>query len=118
MATVFWDREEIIHLDWLPEKTTINSDYYVDELKELRQASKRERRGKLTRVVLLQHDNARPHVSSKTMTATDDLGYECLPHAPYSPDLASRDYWLFGEMKRVLRGKKFEDFKRLEYEII
>ncbi|KAI6648299.1 Transposase [Oopsacas minuta] len=60
MATVFWDREGIIYLDWLPEKTTINSDYYVDELKELRQAIKRERRGKLTRGVLLQHNNARP----------------------------------------------------------
>ncbi|KAI6657848.1 Transposase [Oopsacas minuta] len=33
MATAFWDREGIIHLDWLPEKTTINSDYHVDELK-------------------------------------------------------------------------------------
>ncbi|KAI6648266.1 Histone-lysine N-methyltransferase SETMAR-like [Oopsacas minuta] len=43
MATVFWDREGIIYLDWLPEKTTINSDYYVDELKELRQAIKQER---------------------------------------------------------------------------
>ncbi|KAI6659608.1 Histone-lysine N-methyltransferase SETMAR-like [Oopsacas minuta] len=43
----------VIHLDWLPEKTTINSEYYVDEFKELRQAIKRERRGKLTRGVLL-----------------------------------------------------------------
>ncbi|KAI6655304.1 Transposase [Oopsacas minuta] len=111
MATVFCDRKGIIHLDWLPEKTTINSDYYVDELKELRQAIKRERRGKLTRGVLLQHDNARPHVSFKTMAAIDDLGFECFPHPPYSPDLAPSDYWLFGEMKR------FENFKRLEYEI-
>ncbi|KAI6659655.1 hypothetical protein LOD99_14578 [Oopsacas minuta] len=39
MATVFWDRN--YHFDWLPEKTTINSDYYVGELKELRQAIKR-----------------------------------------------------------------------------
>ncbi|KAI6653980.1 Histone-lysine N-methyltransferase SETMAR [Oopsacas minuta] len=101
----------------LPEKTTINSDYYVDELKELRQASKRERRGKLTRSVLLQHDNARPHVSSKTMAAIDDLEFECLPHPPYSPDLAPSDYKLFGEMKKPLRGKRFEDFKRLECEI-
>ncbi|KAI6653929.1 Histone-lysine N-methyltransferase SETMAR [Oopsacas minuta] len=85
--------------------------------KELRQAIKRERRGKLTLGVLLQHDNARPHVSSKTMIAIDDLGFECLPHPPYSPDLAPSDYWLFGEMKRPLRGKRFEDFKRLEYEI-
>ncbi|KAI6651433.1 Transposase [Oopsacas minuta] len=86
--------EGIIHLDWLPEKTTINSDYYVDELKKLHQAIKRQMRGKLTRGVLLQHDNARP-----------------------ISDLAPSDYWLFGELKRPLRGKRFEDFKRLEYEI-
>ncbi|KAI6653920.1 Histone-lysine N-methyltransferase SETMAR-like [Oopsacas minuta] len=85
--------------------------------KELRQAIKRERRGKLTLGVLLQHDNARPHVSSKTMIAIDDLGFECLPHPPYSPDLAPSDYWLFGEMKSPLRGRRFEDFERLEYEI-
>ncbi|KAI6646056.1 Mariner transposase [Oopsacas minuta] len=101
MATVFWDSEGIIHLDWLPEKTIINNDYYVDELKELRQAIKSERH----------------YVSSKTMAAIDELGFECLPHPPYSPDLAPRDYWLFGEMQRPLRGKRFEDFKQLEYEI-
>ncbi|KAI6648420.1 hypothetical protein LOD99_8210 [Oopsacas minuta] len=50
-------------------------------------------------------------VPIKTMAAIDDLGFECLPHPPYSPDLAPSDYWLFGEMKR------FEDFKWLEYEI-
>ncbi|KAI6655367.1 hypothetical protein LOD99_2202 [Oopsacas minuta] len=54
------------------------------------------------------------HLSSKTMAAIDDLGFECLPHPPYSPDLAPNDCWLFGEMKRPLRGKRFEDFKRLE----
>ncbi|KAI6652406.1 hypothetical protein LOD99_7420 [Oopsacas minuta] len=43
--------------------------------------------------------------------AIDDLGFECLPHPSYRPDLAPSDCWLFGEMKRV------EDFKRLEYEI-
>ncbi|KAI6659860.1 hypothetical protein LOD99_14200 [Oopsacas minuta] len=36
---------------------------------------------------------------------------------PYSPDLAPSDHWLFGEMKRPLRGKRFEDFKRLKYEV-
>ncbi|KAI6659505.1 Histone-lysine N-methyltransferase SETMAR-like, partial [Oopsacas minuta] len=61
MATVLWGREGIISLDWLPEKTTIKSDYYFDELKELRQWMKLEERGELTRGVLLQHDNARPN---------------------------------------------------------
>ena len=88
MATVFWDRKGILSIDWLPEQSTINSDYYVRELEELREVIKRERRAKLTRGVLLQHDNARPHVSSKTNDAIRRLGFECLPHPPYSPDLA------------------------------
>ena len=36
---------------------------------------------------------------------------------PYSPDLAPSDYWLFGEMKRLLRGKRFDDFKSLKYQL-
>ena len=28
----FWDREGILLLDWLPEKTTIYSGYYIEEL--------------------------------------------------------------------------------------
>ena len=64
MATVIWDREGILLLDKLPEKTTIDSDYYIVELKELRQAFKRESRENMSRGVLLRHDNARPHVSS------------------------------------------------------
>ena len=59
----------------------------------MREAIKRERRGKLRRGVLLQHDNARPYVSSKTVAAIRELGFECLPHPPYSPDLAPSDYW-------------------------
>ena len=45
MATVFWDRKGILSIAWLPEKTTINSDYYISELEELREVIKRERRG-------------------------------------------------------------------------
>ena len=49
MSTVFWDRKGILSIDWLPEKTTINSDYYISELEELREVIKRERRGKLSK---------------------------------------------------------------------
>ena len=41
----------------------------------MHQANKRERRGKLSRG--LQHDNARPHVSSKTVAAIRELSFEC-----------------------------------------
>ncbi|QQP52987.1 Mariner transposase [Caligus rogercresseyi] len=35
------------------------------------------------------------------------LGYESLPHPPYSPDVAPSDYFLFADLKRLLAGKKF-----------
>ena len=86
-------------------------------MKELRQAIKRERIVKLSRGVLLQPDDARPHVSPKTVATIRELVFECLPHPPYSPDLAPSDYWLFGDMKRPLRGKRFPDFKGLDCQI-
>ena len=34
-------------------------------------------------------------------------GIEVLNRPPYSPDLASSDYWLFADMKKNLRGGRF-----------
>jgi hypothetical protein len=33
------------------------------------------------------------------------LGFECLDHPPYSPDLASSDYHLFSGMKKTIERK-------------
>lgn len=44
----------------------------------------------------------------KTMAKLHELGYELLPHPPYSPDLAPSDFFLFADLKRMLAGKKFK----------
>lgn len=113
MATVFWDKEGILLIEWLPRGATINSNYYIQVLQKLREAIKTGRRGKLTRGVLLQQDNARPHTSQATMAAISDLGFEVLPHPPYSPDLAPSDFWLFGRMKEPLRGHRYSNVQGL-----
>ena len=41
------------------------------------------------------------------------MGFEVLPHPPYSPDLAPSDYWLFGAMKKPLRGRTYETLQQL-----
>ncbi|KAK6763545.1 hypothetical protein RB195_024027 [Necator americanus] len=41
---------------------------------------------------ILLHDNARPHISKVTLLKLDELGYETLPHSPYSPDFSPTDY--------------------------
>lgn len=113
MATIFWDAEGIILLKWLPEGQTINSTYYIQILEDLKAAVKEKRRGKWSKEVWLQHDNARPHTSHATTAALKHLGFKCLPHPPYSPDLAPSDYWLFSAMKNPLRGHRYSSLQGL-----
>lgn len=63
MATVFWDAEGIIHIDYLETQKTITGAYYADLLRQLRDSIKAKRRGKLSAGVLLLHDNASSHTS-------------------------------------------------------
>jgi len=49
------------------------------------------------KVILLQ-DNARPHVVKKYL---ETLKWDVLPHPPYSPDIASSNYWLFRRMQQI-----------------
>ena len=92
---------------------TVNSEYYVGVLAKLKEAIKQKRRGKWTRHVLLQHDNAAPHTSQRTQTALADVGFEVIPHPAYSPDLAPSDFWLFDSMKKPLRGKHYSGLPAL-----
>ena len=65
--------------DWLPEKTTISIDYFITELEELLEAIKCEQ---LSRKVIIQHNNARSHVSALTTTAIRRLGSGVSPTLP------------------------------------
>jgi histone-lysine N-methyltransferase SETMAR len=113
MATVFWDSDGILQIDWLPEGETVNSHYFIQCLERLRDTVKRERRGKLTRGILLLQDNASSHTSHQTIAALRDLNITVLPHPVYSPDLSPCDYWLFGPMKDYLRGKHYGNLSAL-----
>ena len=109
MATVFWDTDGVIHIDYLPRGTTMNGQYYADLLVRLRESIKEKRRGKIRRGVLLQQDNAPVHSSKVAMQSVRDCGFELLPHPPYSPDLAPSDFFLFPKLKKELRGQRYDD---------
>lgn len=107
MATVFWDAEGILLIDYKDKGVSITGGYYASILERLKAAIKEKRRGKLTKGVLLLHDNAPVHKSRIAMAALEKVGFEILAHPPYSPDLAPSDYYLFPNLKKELRGKKF-----------
>jgi len=54
--------------------------------------------------VIFHHDNATAHTSALAKAKLVELGYELLPHPPYSPDLAPCDFLLFPNLKKSLAG--------------
>ena len=107
MATIFWDAQGIIMLDFLAKKSTITVAYYANLLDQLRTAIREKRRGKLSKGILLQQDNARVHTCKIAMDAVERNGYELIPHPAYSLDLAPSDYFLFPNLKKDIRGRHF-----------
>jgi len=103
LASIFWDQNGILLIDYLPKGQTINAEYYSSLLVHL----KEKRRGKVTKGVLFLHDNAPAHRALATQKKPAYLGYQCLDHPPYSPDLAPLNYHLFPGLKKQLKGRHF-----------
>jgi len=61
----------------------------------LKDILKEKRRGMVTKVVLFLHDSAPAHRGLATQKKLAYLGFQCLDHPPYSPDLTPSDYDLF-----------------------
>ena len=54
----------------------------------------------LTKGVLFLHDNASAHLALAAQKKLAYLGFQCLDHPHYSPDLAPSNYHLFPELKK------------------
>ena len=107
MASIFWDSQGVIIFDYLEQGRTIKGAYYAGKLRWLRQEIGRKRRGKLTRSILLLQYNAPAHMSQVAMTTATECGFEILPHHPYSPDMATSDFYLFPKLKSHLHGTQY-----------
>jgi len=107
LASIFWDQDSILLIDYLPKDQTINAEYYLSLLVHLKDILKEKHHGKFTKGVLFLHDNALCHRALATQKKLAYLGFHFLDHAPYSLDLASSDYHLFPELKKQLNGGHF-----------
>ena len=107
LLCVWWNTKGLVHFEVLDYGQTVTADLYSNQLDRVDQALKRQ--GLDTSKTKLIHDNARPHIAKLTEKKIDELGWELLPHPPYSPDLAPSNYHMFRSMQHSLAGKKFEN---------
>jgi len=107
LASILWDQDGILLIDYLPKGQTINTQYYSSLLVQLKHILKKKRRRKFTKWVLFLHDSAPAHRPLATQKKLAYLGFQCLDHPPYTPDLAPSDYHLFPGLKKQLKGRHF-----------
>lgn len=108
MVSVWWFAGGIIYHKFLDQGCSIDAKVYCSELEEMN-IRLRDKQPRLInqRGPILLHDNARPHVAQLTLQKLNDLGFEILPHPPYSPDLSPTDYHLFKHLDHFLHQKQF-----------
>jgi histone-lysine N-methyltransferase SETMAR len=117
MASVFWDAEGILFIDYLEKGEKITGEYYSNLLTRLDKKIRDKRPG------LQKKKN---HLSSGQCTHPQKCfgngkikgsAYELLEHPPYSADLAPSDFYLFPKLKLFLAGQRFSSNQSVRQKI-
>lgn len=115
MLIIFFDIRGIVYKEFVPFGQTVNSVYYLGVLRRLRE-NVRRKRPELWRNQdwFVHHDNAPAHtaISIRQFLAKNQM--PLVPHAPYSPDLAPCDFFMFPKMKIKLKGRRFDTIKEIQ----
>ena len=69
------------------------------------------------RDLMLHHDNASSHKAGLTVEFLKQKKIKVIEHPPYSPDLAMCDFWLFFNLKKNLRGRRFHSEEEIDVAI-
>ena len=90
MCTVFWDRQAVLLVEFLPQGATLNSATSCETMKKLRLPAIQSKR--LTRRLVLLRDNAWPHTAARTQALITSFGWEQFGHPFLQPRLSAK--WL------------------------
>ncbi|UYV69087.1 hypothetical protein LAZ67_6002340 [Cordylochernes scorpioides] len=102
--TVFFDCRGEVHHEFLPQGRKVNKEYYLQVMRNLREAIRQKRRDLWkNKNWLLHHDNAPAHISLLVRDFLAKNNTLMMPQPPYSPDLAPCDFFLFPKLKRPMK---------------
>ncbi|UYV78768.1 hypothetical protein LAZ67_16002686 [Cordylochernes scorpioides] len=108
LLTVFFDCRGVVHHEFLPQSGTVNKEYYLQVMRNLRETI-RQKRPDLwkNKNWLLHHDNAPAHTSLLVRDFLAKNNTLMMSQPPYSPDLAPCDFFLFPKLKRPMKGRRY-----------
>ncbi len=111
MLILFFNSHGLL-LTFFYDEGTINSEIYIESLRQLREAVRQKRPAMWqAKNFLLLQDNASPHTSTPTLAFLFEVGMaESLwPHPQYSPDLSPCNFWAFSLLKSKIHGHRFDN---------
>ena len=115
MLIVFFDAEGVIHREFVPEGQKVNAEFYGGVLDRLLKRIRRVRTAKFqSSEWFLLHDNAPSHNAAIVKKFLAKRNVAVLHHPPYSPDLASANYFLFPKLKFSLKGRHFQAVEEIQ----
>jgi len=116
MIINFFDIKGIVHKE-VPTGQTVNSGFYCEVLRRLRENVRRHR-PKLWREQnwLLHHDNAPSHTSVRSHQFLAKNKIAVIPYSPYSLHLTPCDFFLFPKLKLKLRGRRLNTIEEIQAE--
>ncbi|GFT93965.1 mariner Mos1 transposase [Trichonephila clavipes] len=113
MLYIFWDQEEPIYYELLKPRETVITDRYKQQVLNLNDAilEKLEQYKKRQHKVIFLDGNTSSHHAKPTKNIVKALGWEPLPRAAFSPDLASSNYHVFALLEHALADQSFTSYE-------
>ena len=104
LLIAFFDIDRLVHHEYIPRGQTVDKEFYKTLLQRLCDAvgghhPEKWRSGNW----ILHHDNAPAHRAVTTNGFLAKHNILSLPHPPYSPDLAPCNFFLFPQLKKIVK---------------
>ena len=111
IADPFFDSTGMIYMHWVPSGQTVQTEYYVEVLREFSKRFRRKGPALFKQGQCHFHqDNAPVHNSILVTDYLTKMGIKTVPHPPYCPDLAPCDFCLHPKF----RGCRYETTEEMK----
>jgi len=110
MLLTFFDIRGIVHYEFVLTGQTVNQVYYLEVLERLCEKVRRKRPELFANNSwIFHHDNVPSHMALPVREFLATKQITVLEYPAYSPDLAPSDFFLFPKIKKILKGRHFDD---------
>jgi histone-lysine N-methyltransferase SETMAR len=117
MLTVLFDSRWVVYHKYEPQGQNINKEYYLEGLRCLHDAVRRKRPDLWAAGAWqLHHDNTPANCSQLIQTFLARHNIPVVQQAPYSPDMAPCDFWLFPYLNTQLKGTQVTRGNYMEHD--